>query len=160
MDRLGSQGNIRCASIPRSRRELPSPVDSCSPDLIPRKRRLLSAVCSPSVAPASRASSTSMMRMTRVVSTSIRRIASGECLVIKEPSRGCRGSATLTLGFPEQPVIRRESLGVHGTVGLRMGRGGGACRRSRNHRYRLLFSQQDYVGGVLGTGDGESFSIR
>jgi len=28
------------------------------------------------------------------------------------------------------------------------------------NRYRLLFSQQDYVRGVLGTRDGEGFSIR
>jgi hypothetical protein len=37
----------------------------------------------------------------------------------------------------------------------------GAARPSgRSNSYRLFFPQQDHIGGVLGTGDGEGFSIR
>src|ERR1700693_1961607 len=59
-------------------------------------------------------------------------------------------------------VIRPESLGVHGTVGLE-DETGAAVRASWVQQSLSIdyFSRsRDHVGGVLGTGDGEGFSIR
>jgi hypothetical protein len=55
---------------------------------------------------------------------------------------------TIPGGWPQLfPYIKDGVVGAARPVG-------------RSNSYRLFFPQQDHVGGVLGTGDGEGFSIR